>query len=118
MFIIGLFILGSALIENMVGSVENRVTIQAFLSDDADQAAVTALSLIGLLDDNAHVTGSIKLGNEELIGKTDEEMSELRGTKISMIFQDPLSALTPMFSIGDQLAEALLTQLSTLLVKV
>ncbi len=41
-----------------------------------------------------------------LIGKTDEEMSELRGTKISMIFQDPLSALTPMFSIGDQLAEA------------
>ena len=42
LFIIGLFILGSALIENMVGSVENRVTIQAFLSDDADQAAVTA----------------------------------------------------------------------------
>ncbi|MBF4809327.1 MAG: ABC transporter ATP-binding protein, partial [Lancefieldella parvula] len=71
--------------------------------------SVTALSLIGLLDDNAHVTGSIKLGNEELIGKTDEEMSQLRGTKISMIFQDPLSALTPMFSIGDQLAEALLT---------
>ena len=71
--------------------------------------SVTALSLIGLLDDNAHVTGSIKLGDEELIGKTDEEMSQLRGTKISMIFQDPLSALTPMFSIGDQLAEALLT---------
>lgn len=42
LFIIGLFILGSALIENMVGSVENRVTIQAFLADDADQTAVTA----------------------------------------------------------------------------
>ena len=65
--------------------------------------SVTALSLIGLLDDNAHVTGSIKLRGEELLGKTDEEMSEYRGTKISMIFQDPLSALTPMFSIGDQL---------------
>ena len=71
--------------------------------------SVTALSLIGLLDDNAHVTGSIKLGDEELLGKTDEEMSKLRGTRISMIFQDPLSALTPMFTIGDQLAEALLT---------
>ncbi|WP_373577770.1 dipeptide ABC transporter ATP-binding protein [Parafannyhessea umbonata] len=70
--------------------------------------SVTALSLIGLLDDNAHVTGSIRLRGEELLGKTDEEMSEYRGTKISMIFQDPLSALTPMFSIGDQLAEALL----------
>ena len=70
--------------------------------------SVTALSLIGLLDDNARVTGSIRLRGEELLGKTDEEMSEYRGTKISMIFQDPLSALTPMFSIGDQLAEALL----------
>ena len=70
--------------------------------------SVTALSLIGLLDDNAHVTGSIKLDGEELIGKSDEEMSKYRGTRISMIFQDPLSALTPMFSIGDQIAEALL----------
>ncbi|MDD5799762.1 MAG: ABC transporter ATP-binding protein [Coriobacteriales bacterium] len=70
--------------------------------------SVTALSLIGLLDDNAHVTGSVKLHGEELLGKTDEEMSKLRGSSISMIFQDPLSALTPMFSIGDQLAEALL----------
>ncbi len=70
--------------------------------------SVTALSLIGLLDDNAHVTGSVRLGGEELIGKSDEDMSKIRGARISMIFQDPLSALTPMFSIGDQLAEALL----------
>ena len=69
--------------------------------------SVTALSLIGLLDDNAHVKGSIKLRGTELIGLTDEEMSQYRGANISMIFQDPLSALTPMFSIGDQLAEAL-----------
>lgn len=70
--------------------------------------SVTALSLIGLLDDNAHVTGSVKFAGEELIGKTDEEMASFRGKSISMVFQDPLSALTPMFSIGDQLAEALL----------
>ena len=70
--------------------------------------SVTALSLIGLLDDNARVSGSVKLNGEELIGKSDEEMSKIRGARISMIFQDPLSALTPMFSIGDQLAEALL----------
>ena len=71
--------------------------------------SVTALSLIGLLDDNAKVTGSIIMNGEELIGKTDEEMSEIRGERIAMVFQDPLSALTPMFNIGDQIAEGLIT---------
>ena len=71
--------------------------------------SVTALSLIGLLDDNAKVTGSIIMNGEELIGKTDEEMSEIRGERIAMVFQDPLSALTPMVTIGDQIAEGLIT---------
>lgn len=71
--------------------------------------SVTALSLIGLLDDNAKVTGSIIMNGEELIGKTDEEMSEIRGERIAMVFQDPLSALTPMLTIGDQIAEGLIT---------
>ena len=71
--------------------------------------SVTALSLIGLLDDNAKVTGSIIMNGEELIGTTDEEMSEIRGERIAMVFQDPLSALTPMFTIGDQIAEGLIT---------
>ncbi|MFR3222274.1 MAG: dipeptide ABC transporter ATP-binding protein [Bifidobacterium bifidum] len=71
--------------------------------------SVTALSLIGLLDDNAKVTGSIIMNGEELIGKTDEEMSEIRGERIAMVFQDPLSALTSMFTIGDQIAEGLIT---------
>ena len=71
--------------------------------------SVTALSLIGLLDDNAKVTGSIIMNGEELIGKTDEEMSEIRGERIAMVFQDPLSALTPMFTFGDQIAEGLIT---------
>ena len=67
--------------------------------------SVTALSLIGLLDDNAKVTGSIIMNGEELIGKTDEEMSEIRGERIAMVFQDPLSALTPMFTIATTIAE-------------
>lgn len=71
--------------------------------------SVTALSLIGLLDDNAKVEGSIKMNGVELVGKSDEEMSVIRGEHIAMVFQDPLSALTPMFTIGDQIAEGLIT---------
>ncbi|KFI90479.1 peptide ABC transporter, ATP-binding protein [Bifidobacterium ruminantium] len=71
--------------------------------------SVTALSLIGLLDDNAKVEGSIRMNGVELIGRSDEEMSTIRGENIAMVFQDPLSALTPMFTIGDQIAESLLT---------
>lgn len=80
----------------------------AIVGESGSGKSVTALSLIGLLDDNAKVSGSIMLDGEELAGKTDEEMAPYRGKKIAMIFQDPLSALTPMFSIGDQLAETLL----------
>ncbi len=80
----------------------------AIVGESGSGKSVTALSLIGLLDDNAKVSGSVKLRGEELIGKTDEQMAAYRGKNISMIFQDPLSALTPMFTIGEQLAETLL----------
>ncbi|MFU0469483.1 ABC transporter ATP-binding protein [Gardnerella vaginalis] len=69
--------------------------------------SVTSLAVMGLLDKNASVKGSITYRGEELLTKTDLEMSALRGKNIAMVFQDPLSALTPVFSIGDQLKEAL-----------
>ena len=80
----------------------------AIVGESGSGKSITALSVIGLLDDNASVSGSIKLGEEELLTKTDEEMSKVRGKRIAMVFQDPLSALTPVFTIGEQLAEALL----------
>ena len=69
--------------------------------------SVTSLAAMGLLDKNASVKGSVKYKGEELLTKTDLEMSKIRGKNIAMVFQDPLSALTPVFSIGDQLKEAL-----------
>lgn len=69
--------------------------------------SVTSLAVMGLLDKNASVKGSVKYKGEELLTKTDLEMSKIRGKNIAMVFQDPLSALTPVFSIGDQLKEAL-----------
>lgn len=71
--------------------------------------SVTSMAIMGLLDKNASVKGSITYHGEELLNKSDFEMSEIRGKGIAMVFQDPLSALTPVFSIGDQIKEALVT---------
>ncbi|WP_432890063.1 dipeptide ABC transporter ATP-binding protein [Kribbella sp. CA-245084] len=69
--------------------------------------SVTSLAIMGLLDEAASVRGSIKLDGRELLGLDDRAMSRIRGKDMSMVFQDPLSTLTPVFTIGDQLVEAL-----------
>lgn len=69
--------------------------------------SVTSLAIMGLLDENAKVTGSIIYDGQELLGKSDKQMSVIRGNGLAMIFQDPLTSLTPVFTIGDQLIEAL-----------
>ncbi|MBT2486161.1 MULTISPECIES: ABC transporter ATP-binding protein [unclassified Microbacterium] len=69
--------------------------------------SVTSLAIMGLLDDNAKISGSIVFDGQELLGKTDKQMSMIRGNGMTMVFQDPLTSLTPVFTIGDQLIEAL-----------
>ncbi|MBP3978649.1 ABC transporter ATP-binding protein [Microbacterium sp. BLY] len=69
--------------------------------------SVTSLAVMGLLDENAKVSGSIMFDGQELIGKTDGQLSAIRGNGLSMIFQDPLTSLTPVYTIGTQLIEAL-----------
>jgi peptide/nickel transport system ATP-binding protein len=69
--------------------------------------SITALALMGLLPDSAIVSGSIKLDGRELIGLSDPDYCKLRGNRISMIFQEPMTALNPMHTIGRQVAEPL-----------
>ena len=68
--------------------------------------SATALAVTGLLPDGARVAGSVRLGGQELIGLDDDALSERRGSGISIVFQDPLSALTPVYTVGRQVAEA------------
>jgi peptide/nickel transport system ATP-binding protein len=69
--------------------------------------SVTSMAVMGLLPDYAAVSGSITLSGRELLGQDDGEMSRVRGREMGMIFQDPLSSLTPIFTVGRQIVEAL-----------
>jgi peptide/nickel transport system ATP-binding protein len=80
--------------------------VLGIVGESGSGKSVSCLAVMGLLPPRARVTGAIRFKGENLIGKPDRELSAIRGRAISMIFQDPLSALTPVFTVGDQIAEA------------
>ena len=69
--------------------------------------SLTALALMGLLPEGAQVTGSIRLDGRELTALDDAAYGALRGDRLGMVFQEPMSALNPVHRIGDQIAESL-----------
>jgi ABC-type microcin C transport system duplicated ATPase subunit YejF len=66
-----------------------------------------AMALMGLLPATAAVAGSVRFQGMELTGLAGEELRKLRGDRISMIFQDPMTSLDPTFPIGEQVAETI-----------
>ena len=69
--------------------------------------SVTALALMGLLPESATVSGSVRFAGRELLGLPDAELCRLRGDRIAMVFQEPMSALNPLHTVGRQVAEPL-----------
>ena len=69
--------------------------------------SVTSMAILGLLPTSAKVTGSVKLHGRELIGLSENELRPLRGESIAMVFQDALTALNPVFTVGNQISEAI-----------
>ena len=67
--------------------------------------SVTFLGIMGLLPNSARITGSAVVDGIELVGAKNKVMRGVRGKKIAMIFQDPLSALNPVYRVGDQIVE-------------
>jgi peptide/nickel transport system ATP-binding protein len=82
--------------------------VLGIVGESGSGKSVSSLAVMGLLPSSARITGSIKFQGRELIGRSDTELSKIRGRRISMVFQDPLSALTPVYTVGDQIAEAIL----------
>jgi len=82
--------------------------VLGIVGESGSGKTVTSLAAMQLLPPQAEISGSVKFRGRELIGQSDRQLSGIRGRGIAMIFQDPLSALTPVYTVGDQIAEALL----------
>ena len=85
----------------------NPGEVVAIVGESGSGKSTAAMAVIGLLPEYADVSGSVRLQGEELLGLSDQAMSRIRGKSIGTIFQDPMSALTPVYTIGDQIAEAI-----------
>ncbi|GAA4357600.1 ABC transporter ATP-binding protein [Angustibacter luteus] len=79
----------------------------AIVGESGSGKSVTSAAIMGLHNPRrTHVSGSIRLDGEEIVTASPERLRELRGKRMAMIFQDPLSSLHPFFTIGSQLVEA------------
>lgn len=84
-----------------------RGSVLALVGESGSGKSVTALAILGLLPTTATVTGSIRLEGGELVGADHRVLREIRGGRIGTVFQEPMSTLNPMFTVGSQVAEAI-----------
>ncbi len=89
--------------------------IMGIVGESGSGKSVSSMSLIGLVDEPGKIIqGSVLFGGKELIGLPKKELEDIRGKEISMIFQDPMTSLNPVFRIGSQIVEVIMrhTQIS------
>ena len=84
--------------------------IMAVVGESGSGKSVTSLSIMRLLSksSNIKISGDILFKDENLLDKTEKEMQDIRGKNISMIFQEPMTSLNPVYTIGRQISEAII----------
>lgn len=83
--------------------------VLGIVGESGSGKSVTAYSIMQILAPSAKIIGgSIKFDGQELIGASEQDMRKIRGNKISMIFQDPMTSLNPVYTVGNQLEEGIL----------
>lgn len=81
--------------------------VLAIVGESGSGKSTSSMALLGLLPQNGRASGSVKLKGEELIDATQERLREIRGSGIAVIFQEPMTALNPVYTVGFQIVEAL-----------
>ncbi|MBP7458212.1 MAG: ABC transporter ATP-binding protein [Ottowia sp.] len=97
----------AAAVQGMSFTLEPGDTL-GLIGESGCGKSMTALALMGLAPDNATVSGSLKLEGRELIGLRDRDWRAIRGFRLAMIFQEPMTALNPVHRVGAQIAEPLM----------
>jgi oligopeptide/dipeptide ABC transporter ATP-binding protein len=82
--------------------------VLGIVGESGSGKSVTALAAMGLLPRGAEVRGSIRFGGRELVGSKERDLTTVRGTGLAMIFQDPMTSLNPVYTVGWQITEAIL----------
>jgi oligopeptide/dipeptide ABC transporter ATP-binding protein len=81
--------------------------VLGIVGESGSGKSVTSLAVMGLLPENARVTGSVRYRGQELLGQRDRSLAGVRGKGVSMIFQDPMTSLDPVYKVGFQIEETL-----------
>jgi oligopeptide/dipeptide ABC transporter ATP-binding protein len=85
-----------------------RGEVLGIVGESGSGKSVSSLAVMGLLPKTARIKGSITFQGEELLGLSERRLMKVRGKKIAMIFQDPMTSLNPVYKVGFQVAEAVL----------
>ena len=80
--------------------------VLGIVGESGSGKSVTMLAAMGLLPTTASVSGSVRFRGQEILGMADEDLRQIRGRRIGMIFQDPLTSLNPVLTLGQQIGGA------------
>ncbi|MDP9440805.1 MAG: ABC transporter ATP-binding protein, partial [Actinomycetota bacterium] len=81
-------------------------SVLGVVGESGSGKSVTMMAVMGLLPKSARITGSVRFRGQEMVGLPNHEMRKFRGSQMGMIFQDPMTSLNPVFTVGHQIAEA------------
>src|SRR3954452_4462799 len=88
-------------VKDLTFTVDRQQTL-GIVGESGSGKSMTSLAVMGLLPKGARVSGSILLNGTQTIGRSDAQLRKLRGDRMAMVFQDPLSSLNPYYTVGVQ----------------